>query len=458
MPGNGTLASATLLARFVCAADAASLPSVARMHGRRAFLNWIGCAFGGSRHAAVDVLLNSLADMGAPETNTVIGRMRKTDMQYAALINGLTSSIYAFDDTHVRTVTHPTGPVAGALLAYAEQNHVSGRHFLAALVLGVDIECRLSNALSDPPGECSVGWYLTGVTGAAGAAAAVGRLMGLGEADMTHAIGLGAMQGAGFRQAHGTMCLGFVPGHAARAGLLAAFMARRGFTCTAEVLEGRNGFFDVFARRPNAEALTRGLGEHFEIEDNLCKPYPAGIFIHAAIDACLDVRAASAAIPDSIRSVALRVHPLGVGLTGRSAPRNAYEALVSIYHWVAVALLTGRAGLDEVTDEMVRDPAVLAIRQKIDVRPDETLARDEAHITVVLRDGNALSAHVPHALGSALRPLDDDEVRAKFLALAEPFIPSASAERIALLCAELESVEDMRTVIAALKADRSAAI
>jgi 2-methylcitrate dehydratase PrpD len=439
--------SATVLAKFVCQSDAATIPANALAHGRRALLNWIGCSFGAARHPAVDVLIGSLDDMAGLRNTMVIGRGRNADMQHAALINATTSSLLAFDDTHSQTVTHPTGPVAAALLAFADHHIISGRDFLAALVLGIEIECRLSNALSRPPAETKVAWYLTGVTGAAGAAAALAKVMGLNEEATTRAIGLGALQGAGFRQAHGSMCLGFVPGHAARAGVLAAHMARRGFTCSDQMIEGKNGLLEAFGQKPDIEALTGGLGASYEVERNLCKPYPAGIFIHAAIDACLKVRRDNAFSPDQIRVVQLVVHPLGVGLTGRVAPTDTIEALVSIYHWASVALLTGRAGVAEVTDEVVRDARVVALRDKVTAVPDTALARDEAYITVTLDDGRELKAHIPHAIGGPDNPLGDREVATKFKIQAEMMISPKAAERIATSCFDLEKVDDMKIII-----------
>jgi 2-methylcitrate dehydratase PrpD len=439
--------SATALAAFVCRSDAATIPAGARSHGRRAFLNWIGCSFGAAGHPSVDALLGALDDMAGLRNTMVIGRGRNADMQHAALINAMTSSIFAFDDTHSQTVTHPTGPVAAALLAYADHHTISGRDFLAALVLGIEIECRLSNALCRPPADTKVAWYLTGVTGAAGAAAALAKVMGLNEEATTRAIAIGALQGAGFRQAHGSMCLGFVPGHAARAGVLAAHMARRGFTSSDQMIEGKNGFLDAFGQKTDCEALTGGLGATYEVERNLCKPYPAGIFIHPAIDACLKIRRDNAFSPGQIQAVQLVVHPLGVGLTGRIAPTDTNEALVSIYHWVAVALLTGRAGVAEVADEVVRDAKVVALRDKVVAVADTALARDEAHITVTLDDGRELKTHIPHAIGGPDNPLGDREVAGKFKIQAEMVLSPKRAERVMASCFDLEKVSDMKVII-----------
>lgn len=447
---TGTLAFATALAAFACRLDERAIPKSTFCSARRSFLNWIGCSFSAAGHLAVDAALGAADDMGTQRNTMVIGRGRLTDMQHAALINTMTSSILAFDDTHIHTVTHPTGPIAGALLAYAEHNAVSGRDFLIALILGMEVECRLSSALARPPSECNVGWYLTGITGAAGAAAAIGRAMNLPEEAMVRALGIGALQGAGFRQSHGSMCLGFVPGHAARAGVLAAHMARRGFTCPAMIFEGTNGFFDVFGIRPDRQALVEGLGETFEVDRNLCKPYPAGIFIHASIDACLEILRKHAFSLEDVKEVDLVVHPLGVGLTGRAAPADGFEALVSIYHWVAATLVTGRAGVAEVSDECVRDPRVLAMRNKVRAVPDVNVARDEARATITLKDGRQLSAHVAHARGGPDRPLNDEDVATKFMAQAIAHIPAAQAEKVVRLVYALDDIDDMRTLIPVL--------
>jgi 2-methylcitrate dehydratase PrpD len=213
------------------------------------------------------------------------------------------------------------------------------------------------------------------------------------------------------------------------------------------VFEGKNGFFDVFGNKPQVEQLTKDLGKSYEIEKNLCKPYPAGIFIHAAIDACLEVRQKNSLSPDQIEAVRLVVHPLGVGLTGRTAPTDANEALVSIYHWTAVTLLTGLAGITEITDDCVRDPEVVTLRDKITAISDPTLARDEAHITVLAKDGRNFTAHISHARGGPENPLDDEQVAAKFAVQAEMMISRKQSDKIVSLCAGLEKVEDMRTLI-----------
>jgi 2-methylcitrate dehydratase PrpD len=443
-----TKSIASQLAAFLVASQWEDLPSMVRSEAARAFFNWTGCALGGARHAAVDSSLAAFAELSAPRRATVLGRGKQLDAQYSALVNALASSIQAFDDTHETSVTHPTGPVAAALLALSETVPVSGRDLLHALVLGIDVECRLSNALEKPPADCLVGWYLTGITGAVGAAAAVSKVLRLDERQTTWALGLGAMQGAGFRQAHGNMCLGFVPGHAAREGFVAALMAAQNFTCSEDVFEGLNGFFSVYARTPNLDAVTSGLGETYEIMANLYKPYPAGIFVHPVIDACLQVRRDSDLRPEDIESVNLSVHPLGFKLTGKREPRNSFDAQVSIYHWAAVTLLEGAAGNAQITDECVTSRPVVELRNRVTATIDEDMARDEARVVVRLRNGATFERHVLHCAGSRARPLSDAELHAKFFSLAEGILPGALARELAALCMHLEQLEDASLIAA----------
>jgi 2-methylcitrate dehydratase PrpD len=153
-------------------------------------------------------------------------------------------------------VTHPTGPVAAVLLALAERTRLTGDAFLTALVLGIEVACRLSKALLVPPARGQVGWYITGVTGGIGAALAAAKVLGLDRQQTIWALGIAAAQASGFRQTHATMSTSFVPAHAARCGLQAALLAARGFTCSDRILEGPHGFATVFAAEAHLAAAT----------------------------------------------------------------------------------------------------------------------------------------------------------------------------------------------------------
>lgn len=404
------------VAQFVRGSRWFDLPAQVQHEAKRIFLNWLGCALGGSTHPAVPAAVAALAELSGPPQATVLGQGIRMDIASAALLNGLSASAHAFDDTHLATIAHPSAPSGAALLALAERQPISGSAFLHALVLANELQCRLSKALAVAPAHCHVGLYMTGITGGFGVAAAVGKLIGLNLEQMIWAMGIAATQAGGFRATHASMCSGYVPAHAGRSGLVGALMAAKGFTCSAHFLDGRNGFGDVFGAPTHLAALTDRLGEHFDCLDVAAKPYPAGVFIHPAIEACLALSVMDGVAPAAIEKVALRVHPLGVGLTGKTAPNNAYDAQISVYHWAAAALVNKAAGLREASDACVADSRVVALRRKIVVNADESLQADGAVASVTLRDGTTRHAHVEHCLGSAARPMSDQDLEMKFVA------------------------------------------
>ncbi|MFM9888411.1 MAG: MmgE/PrpD family protein [Burkholderiales bacterium] len=431
------------VARYALRSRWSDLPPAVQHEGKRIFLNWLGCALRGSGHPAVASAEAAIAEFAGPPQATVLGRGIRMDIASAALLNGLSASAYAFDDTHLDTIAHPSAPSGAALLALAERRPLSGKDFLHALILANEIQCRLSKALAVAPAKCHVGLYMTGITGGFGVAAAVGTMLGLSEQQMIWAMGIGATQGSGFRATHASMASGFVPAHAGRSGLVAALMAAKGFTCTDQFLEARNGFADVFAGQAHLAALTDQLGEQFECMSVAAKPYPAGVFIHPAIEACLTLSTSEGIAPNAIERVQLQVHPLGVGLTGKREPQGAYDAQVSVYHWAAAALVNKAAGLPEASDAAVADPSIVAMRRRIVVNADTSLHANEAIVTAEMQDGTTRRVHVPNCLGSAARPMSDRDLEGKFLAQAIDVLPRPRAEQLVDTCWNLHSAADV---------------
>src|SRR5690349_5894351 len=305
------------LARFVVASKPADIPAAAYREATRSLVNWMGCALGGSHHEAITRAWDALKPFAGRPEATVLGRDICTDCMHAALLNGMSAHVLDFDDTHLRTLVHPSVPVASALLALAERRPLSGAAFLHAFVLGVDVECRIANAIY---ASHIVNWYITGTAGVFGAAAAAGRVLGLDEQRMTFAFGIAATQAAGLREMAGTMCKSFVHGRAAQNGMLAAFLAERGFTSSEHAIEAPRGFAQVLAGVTDLSEITAGLGERYEIALNTYKPHACGVVCHPAIDGCLRLRVAHRLNARDIASIALRVHPLALKLTGIREP------------------------------------------------------------------------------------------------------------------------------------------
>ena len=416
-----------ILARFACSAPRESIGARVRHEAARAVLNWTGCAIGAARHETVERALAAVRPFAGPPQASVLGRRERLDALHAALLNGITSHTFDFDDTHLRTVIHPAGPVASALLALAELRGTDGATFVDAFVIGVEVECRIGNAVY--PSHYDVGWHITGTTGVFGAAAAAGRVLGLDAARMAHALGIAATTASGLREMFGSMCKPLHPGWAAKNGLYAALLAEQGFTSAPQPIEGRRGFANVLATARDYRAITEGLGETWELLENTYKPFACGIVEHPVIDACIELRNAHRIDPAAVQAVEVRVHPLVLELTGKTAPRTGLEGKFSVYHSAAVALIDGDAGEAQYSVARVRDPAGPILRDKVRAEVDRDLHEDAAHVAVVLADGRRLEKHVEHAIGSLARPMSDADLERKFRGLAVPIVgePRATA-------------------------------
>src|SRR6266545_1450789 len=323
------------LARFVVDHHPSGVPEKVRHEAARSFLNWTGCAVGGSRHETVENALKALKPFSGPAEATVLGRTDRVDIMQAALMNGITSHTFDFDDTHLKTVIHPSGPVASAILALAERQAVSGEGFLHAFILGVEVECRIGSSVY--PEHYDVGWHITGTAGVFGAAAAAGKLLGLNEQQMTWALGIAATQSSGLREMFGTMAKPFHPGNAARNGLLAALLAQQNFTSSNQGIEAKRGYAHVLSTAFKPDEITARLGETWEIALNTYKPYACGIVIHPIIDACVQLRNEYGLEPDDVVAVDAQVHRLVLELTGKKTPQVGLESKFSVYHSAAVA-------------------------------------------------------------------------------------------------------------------------
>ena len=362
----------------------------------------------------------------------MLGRRERMDALNASLMNGMSSHVLDFDDTHLKTVIHPAGPVAPAILALAELQPVSGRDFLHAMILGVETECRIGNAVY--PAHYDRGWHITGTAGVFGAAAACGKLLGLSEQQMVWALGLAAAQPVGLREMFGSMTKSFHPGRAAQNGLTAAVLASKNFTSTDVGLEGKSGWVHVLSTEAKWDEITGQLGDRFELLLNTYKPFACGIVLHPTIDACLQLRAAHQLTADQIERIDLAVHPLVLELTGKRTPQTGLEGKFSVYFAAAIAIVAGAAGPKQFSDTLVRDPAVVALRDRVVPTVTPGIGEAQVRAVITLKDGRRLEQSIEHVVGSVERPMSDADLDKKFRDLADGVLPAAQARRLLDLC------------------------
>jgi len=437
------------LAAYVVTAKPDDVPAKVRGEACRTLLNWAGCAVGGSRHETIDNALRALTPFAGKPQASVLGRRERLDALHVALVNGMSSHVLDFDDTHLKTVIHPAGPVAPAILALAEMQPITGRAFLHALILGAEVECRIGNAVY--PAHYDRGWHITGTTGVFGAAAACGRLLGLSEQQMRWALGLAAAQPVGLREMFGTMTKSFHPGRASQNGLTAALLAKENFTSGDTAIEGKSGWAHVLSTSCDYSQITKGLGEHYEILLNTYKPFACGVVLHPSIDGCLQLREAHTLTPDAIARIDLWVHPLVLELTGKKTPQTGLEGKFSVYFAAAVAIAAGAAGVKQFTDAWVRRPDVVALRDRVVATVDPSIGEAQARVAITLKDGRRFEQFIAHAVGSIEQPLSDRDLDAKVSDLCEDVLPRDQTARLIDCCRTIERQPEARAVAAAAR-------
>lgn len=397
---------AVALGRFVAEAAWDRIPPEIRREAPRALLNHVSCALGVAQSPVVRGALAALRPFSGPATATVFGQGVKLDPMSAAFVNCIAGNLLDYDDTHLATVIHPAAPVAPVALALAEQRGLSGRAVLEALLLGMEVECRIG--LGVAPGHYDRGWHITSTTGIFGAAAAAAKLIGLDAARTAHALGLAASQSSGIIENLPNAGKNASMGNAARNGLLAALLAEAGWEAAPTAIEGRNGWARAMGDVPDVAAMAGDLGARWEVSRITYKPYPAGIVFHAVIEAAMQLQGPA----EDVAHVLVEGDALLLE-RGDRVVRTGGDSRVSIHHAVALGLVRNRAGVAEFEQPAVEDPALAAMRARVEVLLDAALPRGAARLTATRRDGTRQVVLVEHPTGSEANPMSDAALEAK---------------------------------------------
>ena len=435
------------LASYVVKNRWEDIPEDVRHEAKRALINVIGCAIGGSPHPAVTAAIRALSPFSGERTASIVGRPERLDPLHASLMNGISSHVEDYDDTTPKNYSHTSSPVSSALLAYASANRVRGRDFVEAFILGFEAASRAGNVVY--PAHYDVGWHMTGTIGVFGAAAGIGKLIGLNEQQMVWALGLAATQSAGLREMFGSMGKAFHPGRSAQNGYAAALLAQAGFTSGEHGIEGPRGFAHVLAATRDLSKITTRLGVDFDLRENTYKPFPCGIVNHPTIDGAIQIHDEHRPDPASIVAVRLRVAPLVLDLCNQQNITKGLQGKFSVYHGAAVGLVRGKGGLREYTDEAVNDPAIKRVRELTTATGDPSVTEDQVHVEVELRDGRKLSKLVEQSLGNIHRPLTDKQLEEKFRDQAILVLPAPEVESVIQLCWKIDQLDDVGELVTA---------
>jgi 2-methylcitrate dehydratase PrpD len=407
-----------------------------------------------ARHDAesTPALLSAARALGMTGGNCgVFGDMARYTPAGAAFLNGALGHSLDFDDTHAAGSLHPGAPVIPAALAAGEMAGASGADFLAAIVAGYEVTCRVALAL--PAGEhYARGFHPTATCGAFGAAAAAGRVFGLDADAIASALGIALSQSAGSLQflANGAWTKRFQVGWAALCGLTAATLAREGFKGAAEALEGRHGFLRAYAPSPNPERALHGLGTEFELMQTAVKPYPSCRYGHAGIDAALALRAEHGLRPEEIESVRLGLSRSGMLLVGepadkKAAPQNVVDGQFSGPFVISAALATGAMAWDSY--RLLHDPVVRGLLPKVRCEFDSEIEAEfprnmSGKVSIAAR-GERYENKVTVPKGEPANFLTETELRAKFAGLADAVLGHSRSAELAGTVLAIDSMADI---------------
>jgi 2-methylcitrate dehydratase PrpD len=453
------------VAAFICSAQPRDLPEEVVALGKKSILDSLGLALSGEATDCGALVQGHLRDLhlGAGPS-TMIGTALKVAPRFAAFANAVAIHADDYDDTQLAVgadrvyglLTHPSAPALPAALAIAELVKADGRTAMLAYHLGVEVECKIAEAIN--PRHYQSGFHATGTCGTFGAAAASAKLLGLGVDATARALSIAGSQSAGLRENFGTMTKPFHAGRASESGVVAAQFAFRGWTATDRILEAPRGFFSAAGGGYDAEAIAGKLGAPWTIADPgvSIKPHPSGSLTHPAMTEML--RLINAHRIDARDVVRVRVgtnHNMPNALI-HHRPVNELQAKFSMEFCMAILLLDGRAGLGEFTDATVMRPDVRDMIEKIDFGVDADAEAAGYHkmtsiIRIELSGGRVVSGRADFGKGSPADPMSYDEVAAKFREnAAYARFPSSQAESVVDMVRELESLPSIDRLMAAL--------
>jgi 2-methylcitrate dehydratase PrpD len=413
--------SAQFVQRLAELADPAShgIPGQVRAHALTLIENGLAVAVDAAAEPAVDAAVRAALEAGGAGAAPVPGRPEGLGPLDSAMAAATAMQVTDFDDNHLDTVIHPTATALAAVLGLGTTLECPGELALDSFVLGCEAALRVGLAM---PGHYEAGWHISSSCGVLGAAIAASVLLRLDAARMRHALAIAASQTTGHRANFGTDVKPLQVGRAAANGVLAALLARDGFTGPARPLEGPRGYFRALAPDGARPAAVCGeLGERWELLRTTVKPYPCGVVTHPVIDAA--GRLAQSVEPARVASVEVTCHPLVPELTGIARPATAQLARFSTAHAVAVALRTATVTADAYREPTWREPAVAAIRERVTLLPEPGRAKESAAVRVVLDDGRDYTCDVAACVGSPANPMDAGQVAAKARTLIEARMP-----------------------------------
>lgn len=447
------------VAGFILATSARDVPKDVAHLGKRSVIDGIGLALAGAASQTGGIVRRYLASLGiGSETGSaVIGAELRLPARFAAFANGVSIHADDYDDTQLAIavdrvyglLTHPTAPVLPAVLALAERDRRSGADLMTAYHVGVEVECKVAEAIL--PRHYQHGFHTTGTVGTIGAAAGAAKLLGLDRDATRRALSVGATQAAGLRENFGTMTKPFHAGHAAEGGVVAAELARLGLTASQNGLEADRGFFRAAGGGYSPEMIDGKLGRPwtFHFPGVSIKPHPSGSLTHPGMAVMMDLIRRHDIRPDRVKRVAVGTNHNMPNALIHHRPRNELQAKFSMEFCMAILLVERKGGLEQFTDEVVNRPDVQGMLQKISfgTHPEAEAAGFDKMTTLIeieLDDGTVVKGRADFGKGSPANPMTDAELEEKFRECATwGGLTRAEADKVLALAWKIEELKDV---------------
>lgn len=456
------------VANFVVNTAISDLPAIVIENGKKSILDGLGLALSGSVAKSGEYVRTHLEDIGNPQgAATVIGSSHRMPPRFAAFANGVGIHADDYDDTQLAVardrvyglLTHPTAPALPAALALGEARKSSGADVMLAYHLGVEVECKIAEAIN--PRHYQTGFHATATCGTFAAASAAGRLMGLNTEQMVRALSMAGSQSAGLRENFGTMTKPFHAGRSSESGVVAAQFASYGWTATDKILEAPRGFFAAAGGGYDADAIHGRLGAPwtFETPGVSIKPHPSGSLTHPGMTEMMRLINAHDIKAEDVVSVRVGTNSNMPNALIHHRPTNELQAKFSMEFCMAILLIERRAGLPEFLDETVLRPDVKAMIEKVDFCIDERAEAAGYHLMttyldIKLKDGTTISGMADFGKGSPANPMSYQDVAGKFLENAEfARWDMGKAKTIVDMVADFENLKSIDTLMSLLKTD-----
>jgi len=444
------------LAVFAAETAREEIPPDVQLLTKRQVLDTLGLMLAGSTTDGCHLTQALFDELGGTPQATAIGTGRRHSILQAAYANGEAAHAMDYDDTQLAAspdrvyglLMHPSAPILGAVLPVAEWRHATGAELLLAFAIGVEVSCKVAEAMD--PAHYRSGFHTTGTVGALGAAAAAGRLLGLDARRLNVALGLAASTSAGLRENFGTMTKPFHAGRAAENGVLSALRVARGHSASKGILEAQRGFFAAYGGGDGA-VIGRTLGKPWTAADPgiSIKPYPSGSLTHPAVDAMLELVLEHDLHPPDVDRIHVGVNQYMPQALLHDIPEDELQAKFSMKYGVSIALLDRRAGIAQFSDARVNSEDARAWVHRVEVEVDEranTAGYDQMYsiVEIRLKDGRVLERQASFAKGSPLKPMTDEELAAKFReCVALVGATTAEAEEVIDQARRLELIADV---------------